>query len=157
MIVQITVANGAWRKVKGLRPAAKRALEAVAEVEGRNAPGLEVSVLFTGDAEVAALNRQWRGKDKPTNVLSFPAAGTNSQSHELLGDIVLAYGVVESEAAEQQKPLINHVTHLLVHGMMHLLGHDHEDDRQAGIMEARETAILARLGIENPYAPRDLL
>jgi probable rRNA maturation factor len=74
-----------------------------------------------------------------------------------LGDIVLAYGVVESEAAEQQKPLINHVTHLLVHGMMHLLGHDHEDDRQAGIMEARETAILARLGIENPYAPRDLL
>ena len=119
---------------------------------------MELSIRLAGDDEVQALNAQWRGKDTPTNVLSFPLAedaelqGATGDGPELmLGDIVLARGTCLREAEEKQIPLEQHATHLLVHGTLHLLGYDHGDDDEAANMEARETRALARLGIANPY------
>jgi probable rRNA maturation factor len=119
---------------------------------------IEISVTLTGDEQVRALNAKWRGKDKATNVLSFPMADeldltrANVAERELLlGDIVLARGVCEREAAEKGVSSEAHATHLLVHGTLHLLGYDHNDDREASDMEAREARALARLGIRNPY------
>jgi probable rRNA maturation factor len=119
---------------------------------------VELSVRLTSDEDVRALNAHWRGKDKPTNVLSFPM----SEQYELeqadedgpelmLGDIVLAKGVCEREAAEKEIPFERHATHLLVHGTLHLLGYDHGDDQDAADMEGREVRALARLGIDDPY------
>ncbi|HVE02123.1 MAG TPA: rRNA maturation RNase YbeY [Sphingomicrobium sp.] len=120
---------------------------------------IELSVRLAGDEEVRGLNAHWRGKDKPTNVLSFPMAETYEleQADEdrpggiMLGDLILARGVCEREAAEKGVPVEQHATHLLVHGTLHLLGYDHEADADAADMEAREVKALARLGIDNPY------
>jgi probable rRNA maturation factor len=119
---------------------------------------VEVSVTLTSDDHVRALNSEWRHKDKPTNVLSFPMVDeldlkkANVEGPELLlGDIILARGVCEAEAAEKGVPVEEHATHLLVHGTLHLLGYDHHDDREATDMEAREIRALERLGIGNPY------
>jgi probable rRNA maturation factor len=119
---------------------------------------VELSVRLTGDEQVRLLNAEWRGKDRPTNVLSFPLAdeddlsGTLPNGPELmLGDIVLARGVCSREAEEKAIPLESHAAHLLVHGTLHLLGYDHHDDDEAADMEAREVRALARLGIGNPY------
>ena len=119
---------------------------------------VEISVSLTGDEQVRALNAKWRGKDKPTNVLSFPMADERDLSRAnvagpelLLGDIILAHGVCEAEAAEKGVSFEQHATHLLVHGTLHLLGYDHHQDSEAADMEAREVRALARLGISNPY------
>jgi probable rRNA maturation factor len=119
---------------------------------------IEISVKLTSDDQVRALNAEWRGKDKPTNVLSFPLSGRDDLAETkvdgpelLLGDVVLARGVCEREAAEKSIALERHAAHLLVHGTLHLLGYDHEDDESASDMEIRETRALARLGIANPY------
>ncbi len=118
-------------------------------------PGLadtEVSVKFTSDDEVRTLNAAWRGKDKATNVLSFPMADA-PEGAPMLGDIVLAAGVCAAEAAEKNVPVETHATHLVVHGMLHLLGYDHETgDDEAEAMEAIERKALASLGISDPYA-----
>jgi probable rRNA maturation factor len=136
---------------------AESAFPQLAEAERR----VELSVRLTGDEEVRALNSQWRGKDKPTNVLSFPMADerdltlANVVDQELLlGDIVLARGVCEREAAEKDIAIDRHASHLLVHGTLHLLGCDHHDDRDAADMEQREVRALARLGIADPYRDR---
>ena len=119
---------------------------------------VELSVRLTGDEQVRALNSEWRGKDKPTNVLSFPLtepdeleSASGDGPELMLGDIVLARGVCEREAAEKAIPVETHATHLLVHGTLHLLGHDHHDDADAADMEGREVRALARLGIADPY------
>jgi probable rRNA maturation factor len=112
----------------------------------------EVSVKFTSDAEVRALNAAWRGKDKATNVLSFPMTD-DPENAPMLGDIVLASGVCAREAAEKEVPVETHATHLVVHGTLHLLGYDHETgDDDAEAMEAIERNALASLGIADPYA-----
>jgi len=119
---------------------------------------VEISVTLTGDDHVRELNAHWRGKDKPTNVLSFPMADeldfkrtTIDDRELLLGDIILARGVCEAEAADKGVTVEQHATHLLVHGTLHLLGYDHHDDADAADMEAREIRALERLGIANPY------
>ena len=119
---------------------------------------VEISVTLTGDEQVRALNAKWRGKDKATNVLSFPMAETYELQNEnvaekelLLGDIILAHDVCEAEAEEKGVPFEDHAAHLLVHGTLHLLGYDHLHDSDAAEMETREVRALARLGIANPY------
>jgi probable rRNA maturation factor len=123
----------------------------------------EVSIKLTDDAEVRTLNAQYRGKDRPTNVLSFPMvqhdlldAMTNSDDGEvLLGDIVLAFGVCTREAADKGVAVETHATHLIVHGVLHLVGYDHLEDSDGDAMEAIERAALATLGIDDPYAIDD--
>lgn len=144
-------------------PLARRAAEAAIvesaypDLAASDRP-VEISVTLTGDEQVRALNSKWRGKDKVTNVLSFPMADERdlgranvAGSELLLGDIILAHGVCEAEAAQKGVSVETHATHLLVHGTLHLLGYDHHDDREAADMEAREVRALARLGIANPY------
>ena len=125
-------------------------------------PRLSTSLLFTSDAEVHALNREWRGRDKPTNVLSFPmlerddllALGAEGPP-ELLGDIALAHETCAREAAEKGVSLADHAAHLIVHGLLHLAGHDHvESDTQAEAMERLEIAALEKLAIADPYGDR---
>ena len=118
---------------------------------------VEMSVRLAGDEEVHALNAEWRGKDKATNVLSFPMAeAVELEGYEgpelMLGDIILAHGTCASEAADKSIPLAAHASHLLVHGTLHLLGYDHMDEAGAADMESRETRALARLGLSDPYA-----
>jgi len=119
---------------------------------------VEISVLLTGDERVRELNAEYRRKDKPTNVLSFPMAdpddlrsATIAGPELLLGDIILARGICEAEAAEKGLSLEEHAAHLIVHGTLHLLGHDHHDDTEATDMESREVRALDRIGIANPY------
>jgi probable rRNA maturation factor len=108
--------------------------------------------MLADDARIRELNRRWRGQDKPTNVLSFPAPEGPPDDARFLGDIVLAFETVEQEARAEGKPLEHHLAHLAVHGALHLLGYDHERDSDADAMEQRERLILARLGIPDPYA-----
>ena len=110
-----------------------------------------IVILLTDDETVRDLNARFRGKNRPTNVLSFPAAEMPGANPQPLGDIVLAYGVCAREAEEQSKTLRNHLTHLVVHGVLHLRGRDHEDDAEAEAMEGEERSILASLGVSDPY------
>ena len=112
------------------------------------AVGESVTLLLTDDATIADLNRRFRQRDQPTNVLSFPAP---QNPERFLGDIALAYGVCAREAREQGKPLAHHLQHLVAHGVLHLLGYDHVSDAQADEMEDLERAVLAGLGIPDPY------
>ena len=108
-----------------------------------------VTVSLTDDETVADLNRRFRDKSGPTNVLSFPAPDT---ARPFLGDVILAFGVCRREAAEQGKSLDDHLSHLVIHGVLHLRGHDHVDDAEAEVMEALERTLLAKLGLKDPYA-----
>jgi len=154
--LDIVTEAGDWETLGEAEALARAAVEAAFAV-AKNAPSepVELSLLLSDDAAVQELNRAWRGKDKPTNVLSFPAPeqpGLPGPRH--LGDIVLAYETVVREAAEEGKSLHDHATHLIVHGTLHLLGYDHELEVEAEIMEGLEIEALARLGVANPY--RDL-
>ena len=111
----------------------------------------ELSIVLTDDAAQRELNRQWRGIDKPTNVLSFPQIEPFEPVVGILGDIVLARETLEREAAELDKPFADHFTHLVVHGFLHILGYDHEEEGDAFDMEGLETRILASLGVPDPY------
>ena len=123
----------------------------VLERAGFGGEDAEVSILFADDAFVRGLNARWRGQDKPTNVLSFPAVG-GGPGPRSLGDIVLAYETVAREAEAAGRPFLHHTVHLLVHGFLHLLGYDHETDADAAVMEACEVRILETLDIPDPYA-----
>lgn len=135
--------------------AAVAALSTVSEATRPTAP-VELSLVLADDATVQALNRDYRGKDRPTNVLSFPAWAGDDLSIPgepvALGDVVLALETVLAEAAAHGKPPADHLAHLTVHGVLHLLGHDHEAEAEAAEMEALEVRILAGLGIPDPYA-----
>jgi probable rRNA maturation factor len=151
-----------WETRAGEAASAALALTPFAEL-AHAAPLVEIAVRLTDDAEVHRLNRDFRGKDKPTNVLSFPQVQadlleclSNSDDGEiLLGDIVLARETCAHEAAEKGIGLADHVTHLIVHGTLHLVGYDHMDEVSAGAMEALEVKALASLGVANPYAIQD--
>ena len=150
MNLAINIDDREWRVVPNLRKLARTAVLAVLPDDD-----VAIGLLFTSDARIAEINGQWRGKASPTNVLSFPVSAAlpvPEGEPRPLGDIALAYGVISREAIEQKKPVSHHVTHLIVHGVLHLLGYDHENDDEAGAMEAREIMILAELGMENPYA-----
>lgn len=160
----IDIVAGDWDPRTDWEAIAARAIAAACSEDGRAAllcqsAGLvEISIRLTDDAEIRALNRDWRGKDRPTNILSFPmldAAGLARLGHAgsdlLLGDLALAHETIAAQADAGGMTLETHVTHLLVHGTLHLLGHDHADDASADAMEALEARILATLGIANPY------
>jgi len=118
--------------------------------------GGEVSILLTNDSEIARLNRDWRGIDKPTNVLSFPASGRSAdQGEKLLGDIVIAYETLERESRDESRDFLHHLAHLAVHGFLHLIGFDHETDARAKEMEGLESRIMMRLNMPDPYVARE--
>jgi probable rRNA maturation factor len=147
-VIEVRIEDPAWRKaLPGASSLVRGAARAALTAEGRKGGG--VAILLTDDARQQALNARFRGKDAPTNVLSFPAPATPDGQ---IGDIALALGVCAREAAEQSKPLADHVRHLATHGVLHLLGYDHEIEAEAVIMEAKERAILAGLGVPDPYA-----
>lgn len=149
MNLDIEIESDAWQALDQVEGIASKALAAaLGESEQRS-----VTLLFTDDASMREINREWRGFDKSTNVLSFPSAPAPVPQGEVahLGDLVLAWETVAREAGEAGKPLADHVTHLIIHGALHLLGYDHETDEEAAVMETKETAILAGLGIADPY------
>lgn len=156
--------DGDWESIAV--EAASAALAATPNAElASSAATVEISVRLTSDEEVHGLNLQYRGKDKPTNVLSFPmvqpdlleTVSANSDDGELLlGDIVLAHGVCAAEAEEKGVSLEAHATHLIVHGMLHLLGYDHQGSDEAEHMESLEREVMARLKLHDPYDNRDL-
>lgn len=150
--IAIVRRSALWR-VPGLRPVerARRAAAAALEARPSDRP-VEAAIVLSEDAELHALNRRWRGKDKPTNVLSFPSGAAGPEGRLLLGDVVLAFQTLAREADEAGKPLCDHLSHLVVHGVLHLMGHDHEEPAQARRMEALEVRVLAGLGIPDPYA-----
>ena len=156
--VEVRIAHPDWRRA--LRaPAAlcREAAEAALAAGRRRRPG-SVAFLLTDDAELRRLNQRYRGTNKPTNVLSFPAmpeeAAVGRAVPRHLGDIALALETVRREAKEQGKTVRSHVSHLAVHGVLHLIGHDHQSDAEAEAMEALERRILAGLGIADPYSLR---
>lgn len=151
----ISIEGGDWQDETALQTLVSKALNAACDELGLGTGNpSEVSLLFTDNATIKELNAQWRTQNKPTNVLSFPAfpLKPGMALMPLLGDIVLAFETVQSEATQEQKPFDNHVSHLVVHGLLHLLGYDHETDAEAQVMEDLERKILARLAIPDPYA-----
>ena len=133
---------------------AARAVRAALEAAGLDPDDHEIALLAASDAEVADLNRRFRGRPRPTNVLSFPSAELEpgDPPPEALGDVALAYETCAAEARAQGKTVEAHATHLIVHAVLHLLGHDHADEAGASLMEGLEARILAGLGIADPYA-----
>ena len=152
--IDVMVEGGDWPTKGRLRTLARRAIAAAAaQARPPLADGAEVSLLFTDDARMRGLNHEYRSKDSPTNVLSLPAAPVIAgRLGPPLGDIVLAEETIRREAADQATSFDDHLVHLIVHGFLHLVGHDHEVESEALVMEGLETAILADLGIADPYA-----
>ena len=145
--ILVVVDDPGWRRFRGLVPRLERAAAAAAKAAGFRG-GYSLTVLLSNDRKLKSLNRDFRGKDKPTNVLSFPAA-PNKDKYQ--GDVALALGVTRKEAKAEGKRVADHATHLVVHGVLHLAGYDHIRARDAKVMEALEIRILDRLGIANPY------
>lgn len=154
VVVDVLVDSPVWEALPEAEELVTQAIEAAAGLADRPLrPGAEVSVLLADDAMVRGLNRQWRGKDSATNVLSFPAAAPGETARApLLGDIALAYETIRREAGDEARPIADHLRHLAVHGFLHLIGHDHLTNAQAEAMEALERRILASLGVPDPYA-----
>ena len=143
---------GDWVRLPEAESLAQRAAEAAVMAADEAEEDYEVSLMLADDARIRELNSTWRGKDKPTNVLSFPAPeqpGGAGARH--LGDIALAYETLARESEEESKEFAHHFAHLIIHGVLHLLGYDHEVEAEAEIMEALEVKALASLGIADPY------
>jgi len=162
--IQISVEEGDWPFEEELQFLAERVLETAAaylrKTEKQPFPKIapELSLVFTDDQSIRAINAEWRKKDKATNVLSFPAfpIEPGKMPGPMLGDIIIARETVEREATELEKSFDDHLTHLMVHGMLHLFGYDHMNNAEAEIMEGLETRILAALGLSDPYEGQDL-
>jgi probable rRNA maturation factor len=163
--IQISVEDGGWPEETVLAAISQRVLGAAADYlareEGQPFPEMapELSLVFTNDDSIQEINAEWRGMDKPTNVLSFPAfpIEPGDKPGPMLGDIVVARETVEREAVDLDKSFDDHLTHLLVHGFLHLFGYDHMEKEEAEEMESLETRILAGLGLSDPYAGQDPL
>jgi len=160
-ITEVLVVADAWQNEPDAETAIQRAIAVAAEMVDADTGGAELAVMLTDDTGIRTLNNNWRGIDKPTNVLSFPALQPTAEARweddapRMLGDIAIAYETTRREADDEQKPFDHHLTHLAVHGFLHLIGYDHEKDQDADTMEALETEILMQLGIPDPYADRD--
>jgi probable rRNA maturation factor len=151
--LDIAVEADGWTSLSDAEELAQRAADAALAVSDAEEAEYEAAILLTDDAHIRELNASWRGKDKATNVLSFPSPQTHGhQGPRYLGDIALAYETLVREAEDESKPLAHHFAHLVVHGILHLLGYDHEVDEEADIMEALEIKALATLGIADPYS-----
>lgn len=157
--IDILRENGDWDTLDDVEKSIRTAVRAALQPSAGSAADqvIEVSILLENDAALQALNKQWRNKDKPTNVLSFPApplpdAMLAMQTERHLGDIALSFDTLAAEARTENKALSDHLQHLVVHGMLHLQGHDHQTPDEADEMEDLERRILADLGIGDPYA-----
>jgi probable rRNA maturation factor len=149
--IEVEIEADAWLEALPDAAARVRAAVEAALAEAKGPAEAEITVLLTDDAEQRTLNAQFRGKDKPTNVLSFPSPEFAAPH---VGDVALAYETCAGEAQEQSKPLSDHLSHLVAHGVLHLLGWDHESDAEAEAMEALERKVMARLGVPDPYLAR---
>ena len=157
---EILIVADCWQAEPEAGATIDRAIAAAAEFVTADIGESELAVMLTDDAGIQTLNRNWRGIDKPTNVLSFPAlqpvgARKPGDAPRMLGDIAIAYQTMRREADQERKPFNHHLSHLAVHGFLHLIGYDHENDADADAMESLEIEILARLGIPDPYARRE--
>jgi probable rRNA maturation factor len=151
-VIEVEIEDPAWTEAL---PDAVALVERAAVVALGTVAG-DVVVLLTDDAAVQEINARFRDRDQPTNVLSFPAADMTIPGHAPhLGDLMLAHGVCAAEAAAQGKTLADHLTHLTIHGVLHLLGRDHVDEAEAEAMEAEERTLLASLGVADPYRPHE--
>jgi probable rRNA maturation factor len=161
--IQLSLEEGDWQSEDVLEAFARRVLEHaathLAEKERQPFPKqpVEVSLVFTNDAAIREINAEWREQDKPTNVLSFPAfpLAPGGKPGPMLGDIILAEETLRREALDLGVAFEDHLTHLLVHGFLHLFGYDHMTEEEAAVMEGLEIRILAELGLENPYRDDD--
>ncbi len=150
--IAVAVSDPAWESA--LPDVEQFCVESALAVLGSVTKPTELSIVLSSDAEVRVLNRDYRGKDKATNVLSFPSGLSSDLSGtDMLGDVILALETVSMEADRDGKSLESHLRHLVVHGVLHLLGYDHESDDEATEMERREIEILAGMGISDPYSP----
>ena len=146
--IDVVVKSKLWNRKKGVKSAARRAIVKAAGV--LSTPSSELAIVLTDDSTIRLLNRNWRGVDAPTNVLSFPANRAGGAT-PFIGDIVLAYETITREASAERKPFAHHTAHLAVHGFLHLLGYDHVRKKDAEEMEQLERDILRRLRIPDPY------
>jgi probable rRNA maturation factor len=159
-MTEVLVVADCWRGEPNAEAVIHRAIAAAAEVVDADVGEAEIAVMLTDDAGIRTLNSNWRGIDKPTNVLSFPALqptgdGSPDEAPRMLGDIAIAFETTRGEADNEQTPFDHHLSHLAVHGFLHLIGYDHEKNDDAEAMETLEAEILAQLGIPDPYADRD--
>ncbi len=152
--IEILVQSQHWRKQPRACATIQKAIAAAAKAASKPRAGL--AIVLSDDSAIRALNREWRGENATTNVLSFPTAGSgNARESVHIGDIVIAYQTTVREAAAENKPFRHHLAHLAIHGYLHLIGYDHETDRAAQRMERLEREILARMAVPDPYAGRD--
>jgi probable rRNA maturation factor len=156
---EILIVADCWQAEPEAEAVIERAIAAAADFVTADVDDSELAIMLTDDDGIRTLNRNWRGLDKPTNVLSFPALQPTGPRKaddppRMLGDIAIAYQTTRREADEEQKPFDHHLSHLAVHGFLHLIGHDHEQDQDAETMESLEREILSQLGIPDPYAER---
>jgi len=149
---EIAVESALWEA----QPEAEQTVrDAISAAAAHSTQGGEVSILLSDDSSVRELNRQWRGLDKPTNVLSFPAPESPAAAG-LLGDIVIAYETLRKECEDEDCEFLHHLAHLAVHGFLHLVGYDHQTDAQADAMEGLESRIMISLNMPDPWLSRDL-
>ena len=153
----ILVTAQCWQSESAAEAIIHRAIEMAATMVDAETADAELAIMLTDDSGIRTLNKNWRGIDKPTNVLSFPALQPTGPREDddaprMLGDIAIAYETTRAEADAEHKPFENHLSHLAVHGFLHLIGYDHETDTDAEVMEELERKILAQLGIPDPYA-----